>query len=474
MKFKQKDVDLVLKKFQKKNYEYKSVKSLRMLVLLAFTLCIMLAGCAKGNLVAEHMTINGTPAPNAGKAPTLTPSEPPTLTPAPTFTPTPTEEPLPDDATPTPTASGIVEGTPAPATPTPEEPTPTEAESPSASPTPTAFETATPTPTEAPATPTPTEAPATPTPTETPATPTPTTAPVQSGYYSRSGRTDIPTFVGLSYIVTDGNGAEIISYNRDKQIYPASTVKMLTAMVAIEYLNLSTPLTVTSEIKGMIPTDEWNYGVVEGQTFPLEVWLHMLLMESCGDAAFVIAANAGAVIAGGNGLGALDAFVEEMNAMAKSCGANATHVDNPVGLDKGNGYTDIYSTASDMAKICVKFMKNDALAAIVANKEYTVPDCTLADGTVVKGRKLMTSNYYYAEPEKYKSDLFTAIGTKSGATDAAGLCYVATVVEKGTGRKLICACFGIGSEELGDKGYTRETMFNEMTKIFEYCILNEP
>ena len=197
-------------------------------------------------------------------------------------------------------------------------------------------------------------------------------------------------------------------------------------------------------------------------------------MESCGDAAFVIAANAGAVIAGGNGLGAVDAFVEEMNATAKRCGANSTHVDNPVGLDKGNGFMNIYSTASDMAKIAVSFMKNDALAAVVANKEYTVPDYTLADGTVVKGRKLMTSNYYYAEPEKYRSDKFTAIGTKSGATDAAGLCYVATVVEKVSGRKLICACFGIGSEELGDKGYTRGTMFDEMTKIFEYCIDNEP
>ena len=455
---------------------------------IAFALCIvLLSGCAKSNLVAEHRTVNGllktnepTPTREATWAPTLTPTE----------TPAPTQDP---DSTPTPTASGIIEGTPPPATPTPEPETPTpEPETPTpaqetptqapATPTATpaaptqapATPTVTPTPapataTPVPATPTPTQVPATPTPTQVPATPTPAGS-EQNVYYSRKGNTDCPEFIGLAYIVTEADGTVILSYNADKRIYPASTIKLLTALVAIDYMDLNMNLTVTSEIINMLPSPEWDYGIVEGMTFPLDVWLHMLLIESAGDAAFTIAYNVGGIISG-NGTGNLDAFLNAMNEKAQKLGMTHTHVDNPVGLDTGNGYNEIYTCASDMAKLAVEFNKS-ALTDIVKNEKYVVPDCTLPDGTVVKGKELHTGNYYYAFPEQYNSELFESVGTKSGATKAAGNCFVATVISK-DGRKLICSCFGVGATSTGDKVSSRPEMFVELTKIIEYCINKE-
>jgi len=412
-------------------------------------------GCAKANLVAEHYTVNGVYKPTSAETPSEAPSPMPTDTP----TPTPVQPGSGENTDPTPTAAGIIEGTPVPE----DSPTPGPGEE---NPTPTAGETVDNTPT-----PKPTE---TPTPTFAPAEPTPTAASLEvpaEGYYSRSGNTDIPSFVGVSYVLADSNGTTLLSYNAGKRMYPASTVKMLTALVAIDYLNLDSPVTATSEIVNAIPQDQWNYGVVAGMDYSLSVWMHMLMVESCGDAAFVIAYNVGAIISGG-GTGNVDAFIAEMNNYAKRLGMNDTYVDNPVGLDIGNGYNEIHSTAADMVKLGIAYMKNDALADLVSNKVYTVPDCKLADGTVVEGRELHVTNAYYDEPEKYNSDLFYSNGIKSGSTNAAGYCYVASLVSN-SGRKLYLACFGVSSPDSGSTAYDRSKLFEEMTKIAEYGILNE-
>ena len=300
-------------------------------------------------------------------------------------------------------------------------------------------------------TPTPTNTP-TPTPTNTP-TPTPTKAPTPTpilGTYEKNGDfSAVPTFTGDTFVITDYKTGEILlAKDSGKRIYPASTIKMLTALTALDYKDMINPITSQQEVLDAIPYDAYSYGAVGGMTFPLEVWMNMLMIESCADAANTIAAGAA---------GSVEQFVIYMNDKAKELGLSETHVDNAIGLDIGNGYNDIYSTAEDIAKLAKEYMRIYVLAEIVAKAEYTVPDCD-----VLEGRTIESTNFYLTKPELYHSDLFEVIGTKSGRTDAAGTCQVITAKDK-NGRKLICCYFG---------GKNKDTIFKEMTGLLEYCYQN--
>ena len=303
-----------------------------------------------------------------------------------------------------------------------------------------------PTPTNTP-TPTPTSTP-TPTPTSTP-TPTITPTPVLGNYEKNGDFSAVPTFTGDTFVITDYKTGEILlAKDSGKRIYPASTIKMLTALTALDYKDMVSPITSKQEVLDAIPFDAYSYGAVAGMTFPMEVWMNMLMISSCADAADTIAAGAA---------GSVEQFVVYMNDKAKELGLSETHVDNAIGLDIGNDYNEMYSTAEDIAKLAKEYMRIWVLADIVAKAEYTVPDCD-----VLPGKKIESTNFYLTKPELYHSDLFEVIGTKSGMTDAAGTCQVITTKDKND-RKLICCYFG---------GKNKDTIFNEMTGLLEYCYKN--
>jgi len=321
-----------------------------------------------------------------------------------------------------------------------------QGQSPSGAVLPPATETPTPTPTNTP-TPAPTSTP-TPTPTSTP-TPTITPTPILGNYEKNGDFSAVPTFTGDTFVITDYKTGEILlAKDSGKRIYPASTIKMLTALTALDYKDMVSPITSKQEVLDAIPFDAYSYGAVAGMTFPMEVWMNMLMISSCADAADTIAAGAA---------GSVEQFVIYMNDKAKELGLSETHVDNAIGLDIGNDYNEMYSTAEDIAKLAKEYMRIWVLADIVAKAEYTVPDCD-----VLPGKKIESTNFYLTKPELYHSDLFEVIGTKSGMTDAAGTCQVITTKDKND-RKLICCYFG---------GKNKDTIFKEMTGLLEYCYKN--
>ncbi len=388
-------------------------------IALLLLLSLLLVGCGKDAVYnkAEHTTINGTVAPTLAGDIDKTPTEPADNT-----------EPSPTEAVPLPTGTEDITETPT--------------------------ATAPPFLTEKP---------------EITDEPTPTMEPQQSdilppveGLYAKSGKTEgIPGFSGTAFAIMDEKGEVLLANNARSRIFPASTIKMLTALTAVEYYNLDMDMVATE--KYLVPIGKggyWEYGCKPGMVYPMRVWLHMLMISSCGDAADVIAWNAGKIIAGSEE-GAFEAFIEAMNAKAKELQLNDTYADNPIGLDLGDEFTEIRSTPMDIARLAQAYMKIEPLAEIVAKKDYTVPDCQ-----VQAGKKITSSNYYLTRTE-FNSELFTAIGTKSGQTRAAGHCYVATVIAK-DGRTLTCACFGVDQGE-----NSKWVLFKEMTALLEYCIINE-
>ena len=256
-----------------------------------------------------------------------------------------------------------------------------------------------------------------------------------------------PKVSAHAYVVIDANSGEvIISQNRNKRIYPASTTKLLTAIVAIENCSLSQKIKVKQSILDNIDEDTTVAGLKAGYTYTLEELLNMLLIYSAGDAADIIAdAVAGSV----------EEFVDMMNKKAKEIGMNSSYFDNPVGMDWHKD-PNIYSTASDIAKLTRYTMTNDTIRKIVVKPSYTIKNIEKG-----KSKTLYASNNFLRN-QNYSKNLFKIIGSKTGTTDRAGYALTATAKDS-TGREVICTFFGKS---------TRTQMFVDINKLLTYTFNN--
>lgn len=157
--------------------------------------------------------------------------------------------------------------------------------------------------------------------------------------------------VTAKYIVLYDATADKIIYERDstKKIYPASTTKMLTAIVASKIIPKDTVITVGDEIE-MIEFDSSTAGLQKGMKMTYEMLLDALLLPSGNDAAYTIAVNAAKIYTGNDTLSneeAVEIFMGLVNEAAKGIGCTGTHYVTPDGWHDDDHYT----TATDLAKI---------------------------------------------------------------------------------------------------------------------------
>ena len=141
----------------------------------------------------------------------------------------------------------------------------------------------------------------------------------------------------------------------DKTMYPASTTKILTALVAIEAGNLDAVVTVAPADTKVEPS---AIGLRAGQRVPMRALLYAALLRSANDASLTIARSVG---------GSVGAFAEAMNARARQAGATRTHFVNPHGLHDPRHVT----TARDLALITHAAMANPVFRQITGTKAYT-------------------------------------------------------------------------------------------------------
>lgn len=382
------------------------------LILPALIICIVStigAACsqpANSPSLTEATTLAPTattvPTPTATPEPTATPVPTPTVTPEPTATPVPTPT-----VTPEPTATPI--------------PTPTVTPEPTATPIP--WTTATPVPTQKP-------------------TPTPV-------IYAANGITNkLPKFSGYSYVIADAEtGETLLSYNGERTIYPASTIKLLTAMTALDQADSDRLITTKKSILDDVDWDVWVMDVPADTTYSLEVWLNLLLIQSYGDVADTVADGLG---------GSIDAFVSRMNEKLEALHLENTSADNPIGLDISNNYNKTYSTANDMMKLTLESLNYPLIQEIMQKAEYLVP----ATDTVEE-HTIQNSNLLLSKPDTYHSDRFTTLGGKTGSTTDAGKCLSVIVQSNQTGHRYACVYYGAPN--------TR-TMYPELIGLLEYVI----
>lgn len=229
-----------------------------------------------------------------------------------------------------------------------------------------------------------------------------------------------------AYALMDANsGGVLLSDKLNKKIYPASTVKIMTAIIALERMQPNTKIKIKKKVIKNISDGAAKYGLRIGKKYTLNCLLHILMLVSGADAAEVIAdAVAGSV----------DEFVEIMNAKAQVLNMTGSHFDNPIGLDIGDGFEETYATAYDYCLLTKYAMQNEQFCKIVAKTHYKVKQ---ADGTFE--RKLTNTNHFYTVTE-YDKELYQVIGTKTGTTNAAGHVFIATAVDT-EGHKVICAYY---------------------------------
>lgn len=198
------------------------------------------------------------------------------------------------------------------------------------------------------------------------------------------------------------------------EIQPASTAKLLTAIVAVELSGKKEKFTVGSEIQ-LIASDSSRAYLVQGQVLSLEQILDALLLPSGNDAAYVIAANLGRKLAGDDSLkakAAVKRFLQKMNETADEIGVVHSNFLSPDGYDANGQYT----TAYDMALIASKALKYDEILGTVKKAKARHILLSGEDVTWYNSNKLIKegSGYYY----KY------AIGLKTGSSGEAGRCLI--------------------------------------------------
>ncbi len=204
-------------------------------------------------------------------------------------------------------------------------------------------------------------------------------------------------------LICVNNGEVLYSKNSDKQLSMASTTKIMTSLLALEYPEPDKEITVTDE---MVRVEGTSMGLTAGDSVSLRELVYGMLLQSGNDAANTVAYVIG---------GSKENFAAMMNARAKQIGMNNTNFVTPSGLDDENHY----STAYDMALLACECMKNPEFAFICSQKR-----ASLTYGNPPYLRTLTNHNKLLG---MYKY----SVGIKTGFTKKSGRCLVSAAEKDG-------------------------------------------
>lgn len=219
------------------------------------------------------------------------------------------------------------------------------------------------------------------------------------------------TLSGEGAILMDTVTGEVL-YEKDahKKLYPASTTKIMTAILAVEHGKLDDKVMISN--KAVVSASGTHIALEPGEILTLEQLLNALLIESANDAANAIAVHIS---------GSIEAFSVLMNKKAKELGALNTNFVNPSGLPNEAHVT----TAYDLALISRYAMEFDIIREISKNYSYTVPvtNKKTEQRYLKSGNKLLFSNEKIdVNGQSVSIKLDGVNGIKSGYTVAAQQC----------------------------------------------------
>ena len=270
---------------------------------------------------------------------------------------------------------------------------------------------------------------------------------VSAGALSFPLPSDLKVMSKSVLLVSMDTGQTVYEKEADTKMYPASTTKIMTYIVAYE--NIDDVENTRIKVKQSVIDELLNTGSSMaylsdhvGESVKVMDLLYSLMVPSGNDAAMVLADYIGN--------GDVQVFVDKMNEKAKELGCENTHFANPDGLhDK-----DHYTTARDLVKMTNYALKLPNFKKISNTVSYTCE----GDDTPLKTTNFLidpNTEYYYMYAE----------GIKTGTTDEAGRCLVTTGSADGQSYMLILlgAPYKEGEQE---EYYT----FSDAASLFRWCL----
>lgn len=257
-------------------------------------------------------------------------------------------------------------------------------------------------------------------------------------------------------VLADLDNQKILySVNENDKAYPASTTKIMTALLAIEAvereeISLEDMVTAKSGFRYGITDDASSAHIKEGETMSLRDLLYCAMLPSANEACNVIAMYVS---------GSIGDFVDLMNERAEQLGCTGTHFTNTNGMPDENHYT----TAKDLYLISAEALKHEKFTEICDTSSYITAATNMSDE-----RELYNSNALINPKSVYGSDYVYegAYGVKTGHTDDAGHCLVAAAERGGT--HILCVV--LGAE--GDYESEEYQSFEDTIKLFDWAFGN--
>lgn len=249
------------------------------------------------------------------------------------------------------------------------------------------------------------------------------------------------SLISQAAILMDNKTGKILYHkNENKKMYPASTTKIITAILTLENCNLDEIVTVSYDAVMSIPDGYSSASLQIGEQLTVEQLLELLLVHSANDAANVLAEYVG---------GSFESFVSMMNTKVHELGLNDTHFTNTF----GGHHEDHYTTAQDLATIMQYCIKNDDFRKIAGKASCAIPATNKYDVRKYNSTNeliLPNHNNYYS---------YLTCG-KTGYTSQAGDCLVSCSYKDNL--ELICVILG------GRTVNGNSTRFSETKTLFEY------
>ena len=211
-------------------------------------------------------------------------------------------------------------------------------------------------------------------------------------------------------------GKRLFGKDVERKVLPASTVKIMTALLVLERLPLDRYVTVGAAATNVQPT---KLNLVPGERYKVGDLLYAILLKSANDASVVLAE----AVAGSE-----EKFVDLMNQRARQLGARNTKFVNSNGLPASSKDRAQYTTAYDMYLIFLKALKHSFFREAIKRKYKTIYSSDGREITLKSHNKILFSGW--------KKEIYG----KTGYTRAAGTCFVGTLND--SGNTLVIGVFG--------------------------------
>lgn len=253
--------------------------------------------------------------------------------------------------------------------------------------------------------------------------------------------------VRAAFLYEANSQTVMYTLNPDQAMFPASLVKILSTLIAIELGNPEDVVTVSESALSSIPSDAVSIELQVGEQVKLLDLLYSMIVGSANDAAVVVAEH----IAGNQ-----DEFVAKMNQYAEDLGCTGTNFVNVHGLHSEEQVT----TARDVVRILDKALQNEMFRTMFSTKQHIIDTTNMSEFRKVKAKNDLldsTSKLYFDD---------RVIGGRAGVTEDGRRCMAAAA--ETNGMLLISVVMGTESVYKED-GYSAITVggYKETTKLLD-------